>query len=450
MNAAVVPGSAAQDEATRTASPTTMASTAQPTTTGEQPAMEEGANHVRKGSIPATVSSVAGTVSDAGTARTNVTLPRDVVAKLEKTEAKEAKQVSKVLEKEGKTSEREVASAIKELGALEKEHKKGAKGEASAQKASMKAASKAHKLEVAYLKAKSKYDQAQADVEAKAALLQTAKTHTASIHERLQAKTKEVEEMRQRKAIGDRQAWRGAGAGSDSDSDDDYECYYGSETVHRPSRLEYSLALPVLRLYQEEIYAAKRPDDPRVHGANPKTQSDRELLNQLGARETVNWQMDWRYHRGVRFFHELRGYHWGELDLTGRIAIRYEKLLAKWRAFVHAFGQLAPHVVEFEAYRPQFDDATGRIVEMLSKVPYFTNMEVWKQFRSDWKISPTLEYEWIAKMIEGMQRLILSHPKPIFQTIFLHDLPPEILHLIYLHVPFKDCCRLAMTSRYIR
>lgn len=69
----------------------------------------------------------------------------------------------------------------------------------------MKAAKKAHKLEVAYLKAKSKYDQAQADVAAKDALLQTAKVHAGGIHEKLQAKTKEVEEMRQAKAIGDRE-----------------------------------------------------------------------------------------------------------------------------------------------------------------------------------------------------------------------------------------------------
>lgn len=75
--------------------------------------------------------------------------------------------------------------------------------EAKAQKAATKAAEKAHKLEVAYLKAKAKFEQAQADATSKDALLVTAKQQTAATHGKLQVSTTALEQLRQQKAVDD-------------------------------------------------------------------------------------------------------------------------------------------------------------------------------------------------------------------------------------------------------
>lgn len=76
---------------------------------------------------------------------------------------------------------------------------------------------------------------------------------------------------------------------------------------------------------------------------------------------------------------------------------RYEKLMARWHAFLDAFRQLAPHVDEVEATRLEPDEVTHRLVEKPYRVPFITSMEIWKQFRTEWKISPSLDYEWFAR-----------------------------------------------------
>ncbi|KZV90547.1 hypothetical protein EXIGLDRAFT_117851 [Exidia glandulosa HHB12029] len=164
-------------------------------TTEIPPAVHDSAPPSRKGSIPNTIASDTATVS----------LPHAVVAQLEKAEAKDAKKVSKILQKEGKTSDMELKSAIKDFDKLEKQHKTSAKNEAKAQKAATKAAEKAHKLEVAYLKAKAKFEQAQADATSKDALLVTAKQQTAATHGKLQGSTTALEQLRQQKAVDDRE-----------------------------------------------------------------------------------------------------------------------------------------------------------------------------------------------------------------------------------------------------
>lgn len=62
---------------------------------------------------------------------------------------------------------------------------------------------KAQKLERAFLKAKGKFEQAQADASAKDAMLATSKQQTATIFERLQTSSTALEQLRQQKASQD-------------------------------------------------------------------------------------------------------------------------------------------------------------------------------------------------------------------------------------------------------
>jgi len=133
------------------------------------------------------------------------TIPPEETAKILKTEAKDAKRISKIIQKEAKSDEKLLKAAIKELGRLQKVQKDAASSEASAISSHGKAIKVEQKLNRLYLDAKAKWEVAAADLNAKAEKLEAVKEHAQKQTELLQEKSREVEALRAQKATDDRE-----------------------------------------------------------------------------------------------------------------------------------------------------------------------------------------------------------------------------------------------------
>ncbi|EJD42212.1 hypothetical protein AURDEDRAFT_186185 [Auricularia subglabra TFB-10046 SS5] len=239
---------------------------------------------------------------------------------------------------------------------------------------------------------------------------------------------------------------------SDSESDDDYD---GPEqSVYKfPARGALEL-----RLYRDLEHEAKRymlSRYRRDEAHADRVLNQRAALHKQIAQDDLEWSADWTTPRVERFFHEMAGFHLGELDLTGRFEGRYEKLKARWDAYVPDFLALAPHVGLVPVTRRDvvFDEANGySIVTKTIHVRAVTNHAVWSAFRTKWKLSPLQNYEDLAELTGYTCKSLMRHPTPKFQMLSLVDLPPEIVQDIFVHATlnsFTDSCRLASTSKYL-
>ncbi|QRV75213.1 hypothetical protein RhiJN_03228 [Ceratobasidium sp. AG-Ba] len=132
-------------------------------------------------------------------------LSTSAVQKITAAELKDAKRVSKILKNEQKTEDRSMKAHIKELDKLSSVQRQAAKDEAAAIAAHRKAVKAEHKLNMKYLAAKAAWEKAAADLKSKAEMLDNTKEHARVQTELLQAKTKEVDQLRTQKATDDRE-----------------------------------------------------------------------------------------------------------------------------------------------------------------------------------------------------------------------------------------------------
>ncbi|KIO31633.1 hypothetical protein M407DRAFT_128896 [Tulasnella calospora MUT 4182] len=126
-------------------------------------------------------------------------------AKIEKTEARDAKQLSKIIQNEGKVEDRLLKTSIKELARVQKIQKAAAAEEASAITAHAKAVRLEQKLNKAYLEAKSKWESAVVDLKSKEEKLASAREHGQTQTALVKEKLLEVEALRAQKATDDRE-----------------------------------------------------------------------------------------------------------------------------------------------------------------------------------------------------------------------------------------------------
>lgn len=124
---------------------------------------------------------------------------------------KDAKRLSKVIKAEGKTQKVTLAAAIDELTSLQKLQKAAASDEARARKQHTKAQKNAHKLQAAYLEAKARWEHAEADFKARGEQLDASREHAARVTQQLADSAKEVQELRDAKAVDDREREAGLG-----------------------------------------------------------------------------------------------------------------------------------------------------------------------------------------------------------------------------------------------
>ncbi|CAE6505306.1 unnamed protein product, partial [Rhizoctonia solani] len=132
-------------------------------------------------------------------------LSQSVVQKITTAELKDAKRVSKILKNEQKAEDKSMKMAIKELDKLASIQRQASKDESAALGAHNKAVKAEHKLNMKYLAAKAAWERAAADLKSKAEMLESTKEHARVQTELLQAKTKEVDQLRTQKATDDRE-----------------------------------------------------------------------------------------------------------------------------------------------------------------------------------------------------------------------------------------------------
>ncbi|KAG8983675.1 hypothetical protein FRB90_005834, partial [Tulasnella sp. 427] len=132
-------------------------------------------------------------------------LSNEVKAKIEKIEAKDAKQLSKIIQNEGKAEDKLLKTSIKELARIQKIQKAAAAEEASTITAHAKAVKLEQKLNKAYLDAKAKWEAAVADLKSKEEKLASAREHGQTQTALVKEKVLEVEALRAQKATDDRE-----------------------------------------------------------------------------------------------------------------------------------------------------------------------------------------------------------------------------------------------------
>ncbi|CAE7225974.1 unnamed protein product [Rhizoctonia solani] len=132
-------------------------------------------------------------------------LSQSVVQKITAAELKDAKRVSKILKNEQKAEDKSMKKAIKELDKLASIQRQASKDESAALSAHNKAVKAEHKLNMSYLAAKAAWEKAAADLKSKTEMLDSTKEHARVQTELLQAKTKEIDQLRTQKATDDRE-----------------------------------------------------------------------------------------------------------------------------------------------------------------------------------------------------------------------------------------------------
>ncbi|CAE6478065.1 unnamed protein product [Rhizoctonia solani] len=122
-------------------------------------------------------------------------LSQSAVQKITAAELKDAKRVSKILKNEQKAEDKSMKKAIKELDKLASIQRQASKDESAALSAHNKAVKAEHKLNM----------KAAAELKSKTEMLESTKEHARAQTELLQAKTKEVDQLRTQKATDDRE-----------------------------------------------------------------------------------------------------------------------------------------------------------------------------------------------------------------------------------------------------
>ncbi|KAF8476496.1 hypothetical protein JB92DRAFT_2770002, partial [Gautieria morchelliformis] len=118
---------------------------------------------------------------------------------------KDGKRYMKALKEEGRAEDNALKTKMKELERLQKFQKQAAKDEAAATASHSKAIKNEHKLDLAYLEARSKHESALADLKASEDALKATKRHAGDRNQLLQEKRREIEQLRGKKAVEDRE-----------------------------------------------------------------------------------------------------------------------------------------------------------------------------------------------------------------------------------------------------
>ncbi|KZV92299.1 hypothetical protein EXIGLDRAFT_79227 [Exidia glandulosa HHB12029] len=209
-----------------------------------------------------------------------------------------------------------------------------------------------------------------------------------------------------------------------SDSDDDYDDA-GRYRFTRPS----CFAWPPLRLHQFLLRLRKES----AHGTvkiNPDGRTEKDIMRAY--RLQYEWcdGWDWRCVTVERFFDEMKGFHTGCLDLSGRFPQRYDALYQRWKSLHASFIELDNALQDAKD-----EDEEGVL---------------WRQFCAHWKINLHWKRAWVHQLYSSALSVVEAHPKPMLQKIYLQSLPTEILQMVFECADMRDARSLSSTSQYMR
>ncbi|KAK7463490.1 hypothetical protein VKT23_006838 [Stygiomarasmius scandens] len=138
-------------------------------------------------------------------ASANDALSNKAKKRISKMEAKEGKRLSKIIKEEGKVEKKALGVAIQELAELQSIQKDAVKREAKAHTAHTKALVAFQKAEAAYLAARTKYETAQAEMNAEMEVLEIARDNAREATERMQEKAQEIDSLRTMLGVDERE-----------------------------------------------------------------------------------------------------------------------------------------------------------------------------------------------------------------------------------------------------
>ncbi|KAL6302509.1 hypothetical protein BKA93DRAFT_397928 [Sparassis latifolia] len=146
--------------------------------------------------------------------------------------------------------------------------------------------------------------------------------------------------------------------------------------------------------------------------------------------------------RARRFFHSLEGYHTGSLDLTGRSEARYRFLISRMKKLLEDLAKVKAYSKRIESVE-HFGEHTFVFVDYEVTPP-----SVLQNFQAKWKM-PYCDLGEIISMAVHLERVMEKHPKPIFQQLFLLDLPPELIHHVMACHDVQTARLLGATCRHL-
>ncbi|EED84296.1 predicted protein [Postia placenta Mad-698-R] len=148
----------------------------------------------------------------------------------------------------------------------------------------------------------------------------------------------------------------------------------------------------------------------------------------------------WRLRRFMRSF---KKFHEGSLDLTGRSERRYSSLKSRMALFLEDVENRRRHSTRHEKRRQIIDQI---VVEVDYKI---TPRSLLSEFHAKYKLSDV----WLDELFreaDEVKSLLLDGSTPVFQKLYLLDLPPElILHIMELS-GVHGARHLAATCRSLR
>ncbi|KIJ29243.1 hypothetical protein M422DRAFT_269428 [Sphaerobolus stellatus SS14] len=187
---------------------------------------------------------------------------------------------------------------------------------------------------------------------------------------------------------------------------------------------------PYLRLYEEDeaqawkLYHLKQ-DSADQKGDDAASNSNKEELH-----EWLN------LFRVFRFFKSLEGFYKGDLDLSGRSPQRWDSLWRRWCMFSHDFLDVLIDV------RSMQSNLEGEELDL-----EIEKQDSLKAFRTKWRISSYMTWFGIVSHVQEI--LEYRTKQPIFQKLYLIDLPTEILDMIFAELHVSHTRSLSITCKLL-
>ncbi|CAL1706712.1 unnamed protein product [Somion occarium] len=191
-----------------------------------------------------------------------------------------------------------------------------------------------------------------------------------------------------------------------------------------------------MRFHQRDQHDCRRSVVPIAsHGLESKDDVPRTILSTI------------KSYRIMRFFETVEGFHTGSLDLTGRHQRRYDSIILRWNDFSSDLEELLRDAKSSLTPREIGVRDSKEVLETEMKPAAPQN---WDQFLAKWLAHDSFSLHNFSAWRDRVIDCFTQNPTPRFQTLCLHDLPPELLHNIVEIAGIDLARKLGTTCRLLR
>ncbi|KAL1746705.1 hypothetical protein HDZ31DRAFT_33515 [Schizophyllum fasciatum] len=205
-------------------------------------------------------------------------------------------------------------------------------------------------------------------------------------------------------------------------------------------KLHSNEILSCLQIYSSAAFKARPPGDDveEAKEAEDAVSPARELSTAY----VGFWQTK-------RFFETLIGFHKGCVDLTGRHPPRYERLVTRLKVLLTEFTSLCKRCTTTTREVNEWNCRLKKDVVHEESVHEFDPPVLWGEFASKWRLGDLYNLGALTQELVVCVK-VMAASKPRFQTLFLHDLPPELLDIIFSMLGPNGSACLGATCKLLR